>query len=374
MNTLDPRQDLESRPHPFQIQELVEQCIGFLRDSPSDLKACALVARPWTSAAQGHIFREVVISAISSVDVWPRLQQILHSSPHLIHHIRRLQLDTEDLSSAALLAICKWPFSNLRYLSIYHLPGLAIHQLLSLPSLTRVKLVSYFSTPSTFLQTWEGLSPKIRHLDLLCDRHPSSPRAGRPIPARRSPPVRLESLKLGSVDYLSHWLTHDFCPLDVSGLKLLSIPSPHGPLLQSEKFVAALQTLKVLDLSLWQSDGILNLSTLPNLRLLRLCTPLRGSVQRALDTLSTITTTSCIRQIILWRSSLDRGACDQLDSKLVSLPVQSLPVLELEMNSIVRGPTIDNLDQFFPRMASTNLLRHKEFQDDNSWFENIVGL
>ncbi|KAJ7478500.1 hypothetical protein FB451DRAFT_1242141 [Mycena latifolia] len=341
MNTLDPRQDLESHPHPFQIQELVEQCIGFLRDSPSDLKACALVARPWTSAAQGHIFREVVISAISSVDVWPRLQQILHSSPHLIHHIRRLQLDTEDLSSAALLAICKWPFSNLRYLSIYHLPGLAIHQLLSLPSLTRVKLVSYFSTPSSFLQIWEGLSSKIRHLDLLCDRHPSSPRAVRPIPTSRSPPVRLESLKLGSVDYLSHWLTHDF--LSIGCLR------PEQP------------------------DGILNLSTLANLRLLRLCT-LRGSVQRVLDTLSTIAATSGIRQIILWRSSLDRGACDQLDSKLVSLPVQSLPVLELEMNSIMHGPTIDNLDQFFPRMASTNLLRHKEFQDDNSWFEDIAGL
>ncbi|KAJ7478546.1 hypothetical protein FB451DRAFT_185211 [Mycena latifolia] len=366
---------LHIRPSPLRIEELIEQCIEFLCDSPADLKACALVSRSWTSAAQGHLFKEIAIGGLFSAVSWPQLQQILRGSPYLIRHIRCLQLDTQGLPQESFSAICNLPFTHLRQVTIYHTSstnpfGLAIQQLLSLPSLTRAKLVAHFITPSRFLQIWERVSPSIRHLKLYCYRHPSSPRTPRPIPDSRSAPVALESLELPSLEYINDWLLHDLCPLDVSRLRFLSIASFHEPLLRSAKFAAAFRTLEVLDLSLGKSDAMVDISTLPNLSVLRLCAM---HAPMLLNTVSTIPASSRIRHIFIWRSSFDRQWCDALDSKIISLPVERLPTLELGIDSILGGPTIDNLEQYFPQLASRNLLRHST-ASSNTWFEDLSGM
>ncbi|KAJ7442041.1 hypothetical protein FB451DRAFT_1298156 [Mycena latifolia] len=369
---------LHIRPSPLRIKELIEQCIEFLCDSPADLKACALVSRSWTSAAQGHLFKEIAIRGLFSAVSWPR------GSPYLIRHIRCLQLNTQGLPQESFSAICNLPFTHLRQVTIYHTSstnpfGLAIQQLLSLPSLTRVKLVAHFITPSRFLQIWERVSPSIRHLKLYCYRHPSSPRTPRPIPDSRSAPVALESLELPSLEYINDWLLHDLCPLDVSRLRFLSIASSHEPLLRSAKFAAAFRTLEVLDLSLGKSDAMVDISTLPNLSVLRLCAM---HAPMLLNTVSTIPASSRIRHIFIWRSSLDRQWCDALDSKIISLPVERLPTLELCIDSILGGPTIDNLEQYFPQLASRNLvcpsavssgLSQGEWTYRLTWYTGLLG-
>ncbi|KAJ7487032.1 hypothetical protein FB451DRAFT_1535411 [Mycena latifolia] len=46
---------MEATPNPLRIQELIDECITFLRHSFRDLKACALVSRSWTSTTRRHI-------------------------------------------------------------------------------------------------------------------------------------------------------------------------------------------------------------------------------------------------------------------------------------------------------------------------------
>ncbi|KAJ7433985.1 hypothetical protein FB451DRAFT_304984 [Mycena latifolia] len=365
---------MEERLNPFRIQELVDQCIEFLHDSPRDLRACALVSRSCASAAQAHIFRQISIRSTALDDLWPRLQRTLHISPHLVRHIHRLQLDSEALSIETFSAVCEFPFTHLRYACIYHtnsdLPvGLALQQLLSLPTLRRVEIVATFPQPSTFRQIWDRCSPSIKHLELSCAVYP--PEAVQSIAHPRSRSIAFESLKIGPIKYLSNWLLDDLCPLNLSRLRVLSIVPAHGAEFWWLKFAPTFQTLEVLDFTSWSaSAGALDLSALPNLVLIRMG-GMGGAagqgLQTALVILSTIANPTRIRKIIIWHSWLDRGSCEQLDSKLVSLPVQHLPTLELEMALIGGGLKISNLEQSFPRLASRNLLSYIDGHDN--WFE-----
>ncbi|KAJ7486769.1 hypothetical protein FB451DRAFT_1228006 [Mycena latifolia] len=167
--------------NPLGIQELLEQCIEPLWDSPSDLKPCALVSRRWTSAAQVHISREVSITNWLLLHAWFRLQKILRTSPHLIRHIHRLRLHSRSqvlfLENAS--EICNFPFTHLHYVSIDHptaMPlsvALAIQQLFSLPTLRSMRLTASFAGHSTFLQLWACPLPTVKHLELYC--FPNSP-------------------------------------------------------------------------------------------------------------------------------------------------------------------------------------------------------
>ncbi|KAJ7442020.1 hypothetical protein FB451DRAFT_1298111, partial [Mycena latifolia] len=234
----------------LQIQELLDQCIEFLCDSRPDLKACALVSRSWTFAAQVHLFREVQIKSISSPNLWPRLQEILRSSPHLIRHIRRLHFNSEAVPLARVFEICEIPFTHLHHVSARHtntpLPvELPIPQLLGLPTLTRVKIVAQFRDPSSFLRLWERCSPNLRHLDLYCFQR--SDQDVLPVPAQRCPPIALESLRIRSIKYIGNWLADALCPLEISQLKVFSIIHGLEDVLQWPRFAPALRTIQVLD-------------------------------------------------------------------------------------------------------------------------------
>ncbi|KAJ7144345.1 hypothetical protein C8R44DRAFT_143927 [Mycena epipterygia] len=164
-------------PNPLHIQELLEQCREFLRDSTSDLKACALVSRSWACAAQPPIFRDVYItlSARSKNErLLSRLQEALRISPHLIRHIRRLEICPSNLSTESFSVIGNLSFKNLTHLAIKMAPELslpsaiAIQQLLAVATLRRAWISCRFSEPSIFLRVWERCSPSIVHLQLHC--------------------------------------------------------------------------------------------------------------------------------------------------------------------------------------------------------------
>ncbi|KAJ7478416.1 hypothetical protein FB451DRAFT_184185 [Mycena latifolia] len=362
----------------LQIQEVVDQCIDFFWDSPSDLQACALVSFSWKVAAQPHIFSDIAMGSASWDKLWPGLQDVLRCSPHLVRHIRHLQLYSQELSFGTLSAVCQFPFTHLQSASIYdgdldRPVALALQPLLSLHTLARMKIAAEFSEPSSFLQMWESFSPSVRHLDLICDS--GSVEDVLPIPAHGCPPIILESLRIRHVNYIGNWLMHELCPLDASQLKILSMVFGLEEVLQYPRFAPALRTIEVL--CFISRTGVqftqpLNLSAFPNLVVIRMGGTTKAYFQRSLDILSTITTHSRIRKVIIGNSSLDDTCCEQLDATLASLRVDPLPVLEIELLSRTRGPTINTLHQLFPRMVSRNLLRHVEYR--HNWFENFAGV
>jgi hypothetical protein len=91
----------------------------------------------------------------------------------------------------------------------------------------------------------------------------------------------------------------------------------------------------------------LDLSLFPNLLFLRIEI---GYKQLAVDTLDTITTSSCIQQIVF--SQIDRRFCDQLDSLVADLSMGHLPRVGLEMDIHVYNVYAP----FFPRLRAKNLV------------------
>ncbi len=71
-------------------QELIDEIIDYLYDSPSALKACSLVSQQFYPRTRVHLFREVDCYAPDD----PRSVQVFdipHDSPKLLHCIKRVQ-------------------------------------------------------------------------------------------------------------------------------------------------------------------------------------------------------------------------------------------------------------------------------------------
>ncbi|KAJ7463038.1 hypothetical protein FB451DRAFT_1562430 [Mycena latifolia] len=307
---------MEESSQVLDVQELVDQCIEFLNDSVPDLKACALVSRSWTSAAQNYIFREVSIKSRSSEGLWARLQQTLLIFPHLIRHIHRLHLHSHGLSPGAFVAICKLRFTHLRYAAVFH----------GKPVSLRVGMAI-----KNVFQSFPADSAEI------LEKH-----------------FRRESFR--------DWLMHDLCPLDISHLKNVSTACRHEDVLQRPTFAPAL-------LCPGPHTNVFDLSTLPNLALIRMSVGTSEGWHIALEILSTLPAASRVRKITINTSFLITGyRCAQLDSKLLSLPIHARPVLELE--GVPHGPSREYLKKSFSRMTSLKLLRH--VPRDEHWFENFV--
>ncbi|KAJ7703884.1 hypothetical protein B0H17DRAFT_1193822 [Mycena rosella] len=223
-------------------QELTNHIIDLLHDAPTALKACALVSHAFTYAAQSHIFRHICIGCrrlMESSDIdrkWFRLQEKLHTSPHLIRHIHRLEPHSRRMSIETLQAICSFPFTHLKHLFTVISPesAMALQQLASLPCLRSLGIRCRFPVMSTFLQIWDRCSPHIRHSDLsgyliLTDTFHA-------IPHHCSQPIRLESVRIAAVEGVRDWVNHALCPSDFSGLTGLSIYI-HTEVVRWSKFV-----------------------------------------------------------------------------------------------------------------------------------------
>ncbi|KAJ7448521.1 hypothetical protein FB451DRAFT_1567222 [Mycena latifolia] len=357
---------------PLDLQELIEHCIAFLPDSPSNLRACALVSRSWVYGAQSRIFRDIDFTSGQKNEAdatWSRLHQTLDGSPHLIHHVRRLHITSGVLSDVALSTVCSFPFTQLVYAEILYpvrMPGsvqTAIEELLSRPTLRRLRIEANFPE---FSQIWGRCSPSIRHMELSCFR--SSRLDVDPIPPRRFPHTPLESLRLGSCSLIDDRLLHDMCPLDMSHLKALSLSHMNGGVLRWPKFTSALGTIEVLDLGFAAYGNVIDLSALTSLTIIRLRVPASGW-KLVLDTLSTITAPKCIRRIVFHTCFMERIGCGRLDTILDSLPMHTLFTLDLEMDSIgAAWPA----KQYFPQLTSRKMVRI--VPHERNWFENFVGL
>ncbi|KAJ7235735.1 hypothetical protein B0H12DRAFT_1238682 [Mycena haematopus] len=113
------------------VQELCDLIAGFLTESKWDLRACALVSSTFTSAAQRHLFSEVILNRGSlhtddlsflnwydEIGACGRLCVVLKSAPHLLTFIRRMRISLEP-GVVKLLSDCEFHFPNL-YDIVFH--------------------------------------------------------------------------------------------------------------------------------------------------------------------------------------------------------------------------------------------------------------
>ncbi|KAJ7144385.1 hypothetical protein C8R44DRAFT_865316 [Mycena epipterygia] len=249
---------------------------------------------------------------------------------------------------------------------IFVLPtAIAIQQLLSLPALRRAWISCRFIKLPVFLCMWDRCSPNITHLEVHCLQHGSQQGTEvlPPIP-QCSAPLRLRSLRITFLRGVADWLRHPWCPFDISGLKAISI-ADNTEILGWQKIRPALKTIEVLDFFPHHIKPI-DLSLLPNLRLLRIhVTP--GQVgPLASGTLATIAPKNCISKIVI--APLDCSPhWQQVDRILVALPVGHVPIVEFEMPI----EKYDRVVSFLPHMSKRNMLLRTD-PTDNRWFERFV--
>ncbi|KAJ6492055.1 hypothetical protein C8R45DRAFT_191280 [Mycena sanguinolenta] len=105
------------------VQELCDLTVGFLTQYKSDLKACSFVSPTFRSAAQRHLFSDIIVNR-GSLDIddlsflgWfdevgacKRLCAVLESSPHLLVFIQRMRTSLEP---GVLQLLTKFSFPNL---------------------------------------------------------------------------------------------------------------------------------------------------------------------------------------------------------------------------------------------------------------------
>jgi hypothetical protein len=258
--------------------------------------------------------------------------------------------------------VCNIPFTHLEDVYIDHRSPLApqsevaLQQLLSLSTLRRVHLECPFD--STFLSIWDRCSLNIRHVSLFCRNYDFPDSSGR-TPPHSSARIVVESLQLRGAEAGFGWLKQGHSPLDLSRLVVLSVTT--ASVLRWSRMAPAFQTIQALDvphsvrfprrlsdmaLINFEQDT-LDQSLFPNLLFLRIefCYE-----QPEVDTLETITTSSCIQQIVF--SQIDRRFWGQLDSRVADLSMGHLSKVGLEMD-------IDAYNLYvpcFPRLHAKNLV------------------
>ncbi|KAJ7738544.1 hypothetical protein B0H14DRAFT_3610640 [Mycena olivaceomarginata] len=238
MKTLAPRPSSSNHQQmdqytPLNIQELLDHCLSYLH-SLNDLKSCARVSRFWVYAAQSRIFRAPHIINGS----WNHLLEALASSPHLISHIRQLDIQLRQPEATTTLStVCGFPFTHVDSI-VFMYNGVidpfavtALQHLLALPTLRRVELQCTFGTFHDFTRLWASCvsGSGIRHVALACTPHMwnmshthatvflPSPQGG------EGGGIALQSLSLHSREMLDYNLLAHSCPFDLSRLKTLSI-------------------------------------------------------------------------------------------------------------------------------------------------------
>ncbi|KAJ7141661.1 hypothetical protein C8R43DRAFT_1016960 [Mycena crocata] len=326
--------DPDPQLNPLLIPDLLNHCIDYLRDSPPDLAACALVSRSWVFEAQSHLLREVrFIGGSQNQNRWARLHDVLQTSPHLVRHIQRLEFSVHSLLPETCVAICNLPFTRLEKVLVAA-PFLrnvicAIQQLFSLPTLRRVEIWTPFDDPLAVSQIWDGMGPGIKHVSWGAIGSNTQPLR------RSTPPIMLDSLQLVihvEDDLPSSFYTHLESLVDLPHLRALSLGLCRFGAILLSTLAPRLLSLEVLDFVLAHSQTSFDFSHFPNLVCLRMMV-WTDTVQVAGAGLLTIPSSNCLRSIIIhchWLADEDRLL---LASALSSLPQRDTCTIVLSLDA-----------------------------------------
>ncbi|KAJ7662635.1 hypothetical protein DFH06DRAFT_356558 [Mycena polygramma] len=369
------------RCNPFDIQELVDQFIDHLKSSHQDLTSCALTARSWTDRAQSHLFHAPHVTNPSLWDTEAsimRFYDVLRTSPHLVCHVRHMEIDTSAATIGSVAKICDFPFTHLERVSVvarkapFAIQGAtALQQLFSLPTVSHVQVCTPLLHLDTFLTLWER-RPGIRHLALrpLAVGHEPADVDVLSEYRGRAPLIQLHSLCLqlerDRAD-IYRSILHIF---DVSHLTALSIRDDMS--VPWEQFTAP--RIEFLDLVVNHRGAVMDLSRFPNLARLRMGPG--GYVDAIAKIISTVTSTHHIATVTLDMSqqSVWGTQCAQLDSALGAfrLPMRQPPVVEFEMRKTTSGVN-EKVILFFRSSASRDMIRFIfRSKGSQSWWENVV--
>ncbi|KAJ7662575.1 hypothetical protein DFH06DRAFT_1190358, partial [Mycena polygramma] len=376
--------------NPLFVQELLDHCISFLRNSSSDLKMCALVSRRWVNGAQSLLFQKILID---TSDRWLKLQSTLQSSPHLIRHIQRLIITPISLSDDAFSAVCNFTFTDLRQLYVYgmspsHPPPsiLPLKALLSRPTVNHIILQLDTAVTPSFFSLWDRCSRSLRHLELYFSHGTSGqyhPRTDTP-----PPPIPLESLRIMTMSRVGDaaaWLTHRMGPFDLTDLRVLSIVNRPEDLWRV--LPSTFRSIKALELTAQQLGAPFDLSILPNLDILRIESVSATTTQMVANTISTAGPANHIRRVLLTMARyFDAEDCAELDTRLAEV-LQAMnppPTVELQMHAgqyeecVQSFPRLNarNLVRlsFFSRIVSDGLFQMRRFEPTRSWFSDYAGV
>ncbi|KAJ7654044.1 hypothetical protein DFH06DRAFT_1474666 [Mycena polygramma] len=355
----------------FAVQELVDYIIHFLRDSRLDLKTCALVYRTWLYPAQSHLFRKIGVSinrerVLAPENLWPRL---LNLSPHLNRHIRQLDLviasDGSGSTCAAVWELGGFPFMHLKRVH----SALALQQLLNLPTVVEVRLMSTTVEPKNFLDIFQRCSPAIKHLDLYF--------SGRtPLPvlplSRTSKVATLTTLSVQSfrpIIFDRHLLfvLHPFTLANLRALRISASP------IEWLDLAPAMKALEILGIYNMNDHRNIDLTAFPNLHLLHIRVDSMSPAETTMNLLSSITRASHLRTLILQLSLIDpqqlTAVCSVFDQALSNYPGLTV---ELEYTKSLSGlevtqAQVDQVVANFPHLSAKKMLRSVPYNP--SWWE-----
>ncbi|KAJ6534195.1 hypothetical protein B0H19DRAFT_1185498 [Mycena capillaripes] len=350
-------------PNPLTVQELVDHCVDFLRDSNSDLKACALVSRSWVHPAQSHLFRKSSRSMTQTS--WARFLETLEASTHLIPHVRHLHINLHRnrVSIPALSQICSFPFTHIDSVDIvvyrFSEPtAMSLQKLLGLPTLRRAKVHCVDLSPE-FALLWGQSS--VRDVMLTClggtDEASTQPLQGAPIA-----PESLWLAEGGAT--LALRIMRNPSPFDLSHLKVLKINSRYSDF-PWQSFAQVVPTIETLHCVASNPLAPVHLSMFPRLSHLRVRLENTSKSPILLNLLAGVTRSTRLRTITLSITSFvihgipasevtpPVEVYDQIDVVLSTLPMDDLPSLELEQDPA----EYDQIIPYFPRMSSKNLIR-----------------
>ncbi|KAJ6484773.1 hypothetical protein C8R45DRAFT_999315 [Mycena sanguinolenta] len=395
------------RTSPLDTRELLDLCLNLMVEDMAPLfrqhalMACVLVARSWVEPSQSLFYREP--ERINPC-IWEclfdnrrpllRLYRTLNTCPHLIRHVRVLEMSL-TLGSAAkestFRSFCKLPFPQLERVSILFRRqddcSMAFQELFSLPTLAYIQLNTVIYDMDTFTEIWRRCSPSIRHLDLeaiLDLTYEPSTDGPDCVPAI---PIQLESLRAvftrtkdsdrdPAVEDIAvyPWALY---PFDLANLKALSIRDDKG--VAWEKLHLK-DTIQVLDVNATEEERAVDLALFPNLSLLRI-TPVNTLPPMILATLSTITPFHRIKTVAVDLAydmnysdyDVDLGdemSCAPLDSKLCGLSVDLPPTVELEAS--LESPNREIARTLFPGLISREMLRFVNRRANYYWWKDLV--
>ncbi|KAJ7454604.1 hypothetical protein B0H11DRAFT_2069167 [Mycena galericulata] len=216
----------------LKIQELCDSIAAFLTESSWDLKSCALISPTFASAAQRHLFHDIIFNRgcldldnpallgnYDEAGACGRFCAVLRTSPHLRFLVRRVRAGFEQ---QVLSALCAMEFPNLRDVVLHRKGGGSANetviklaaQLISTPSLHRVGLLYLiFPNVASFTTLFQNCADT---MDSVFFYHPSFDHIDASPPCRL---VKIRILRIGVIwDPSLEYVLGPLSPFDFSGL------------------------------------------------------------------------------------------------------------------------------------------------------------
>ncbi|KAK7024775.1 hypothetical protein R3P38DRAFT_2951150 [Favolaschia claudopus] len=368
---------------PLDIPELLETCIGHLCASGSsrDLLSCSLVARSWVNAAQSNLLR-VPMDATPERSLLlraPGLCRALKKFPHLLRHIRELDLESYDASLAPEV------IEQLSHLAFTHLKSIyirvhgesspeALHRLVHLPRLRYLGLRavldgSYDLALTMLVQALRHSSPSVEHLDLHVVDFPN-----KPIGDEVAAPILLKSARLVWGPEREHYPTRisSVYPFNISELKALcTVAGTFVPWHTIPK-----QSIQILQLECWNDPDFCDISVFPNLLVLRL--EVHVFSKGLITTLASISSEQKIHTIVIIDeyNYVDETERKELDLELVDC-CSRLPHLRT-IDVEAEYATGDEIGSSFPLLSCRKMFRNTspswERHNVLSWRDLVMNL